>query len=208
MSHRSLRPSAIAGMIAAIMWIVALLVEYRYALQPAGHNTGTGLYRIDQGVFLLAQLGYLMLLTGLFRARAAGDGVFGKVATGIWWVAVALLVLSQLLGLLGVGGAAVLLPLGGLGQLLGSILTAIAVFRARRWTGWRLLAPAIWAVYTVVLIVGVIASLPLVSMPGPSGSGAVPAEWAEAAWQGAWFVVALALFTEASATRTSGATSR
>ena len=190
----TIRASAIAGMAAAVVWIIALVVEYQYALlRPPGD--GSGLYEADQTAFFLAAFGYLVMLTGLFRSRAGGDGRFGRVAIGIWVIAVAAIALALLLGLFGVE-AIVLLPIGGLGQLLGSILTAVAVWRARRWTGWRRLAPAIWTTYFFVLAGSIAAAVPFLSTPAVAPTPTSPSELAEAVWQVTWFLLSLALYIE------------
>lgn len=182
-------------MCASVLWVMALTIEYRYDLNPTGQNTGSGLFLPDQTAFFLAQLGYLALLTGLFKSKAAGDGRFGRLAVAIWWLAVAALVIAQFLGLFKFGPAMYLLPVGGLGQILGSILTAVAVYRAGRWQRWRRFAPAAWAAYLVLLFVWI------VIVTSPSGSGALPSMWPEAGWQVMWFVVGLALFIEAGEQR-------
>lgn len=192
-------------MLASVLWVTALMVEARYDLGPSGQNTSNSLFLPDQSAFFLAQLGYLVLLTGLFRSKAAGDGLFGRSAVAIWWLAVAALVIGQFLGLFKFGPAMFLLPIGGLGQVLGSTLTAVATYQTGRWQGWRRFAPAVWAAYLIILLVSVIASIPVISMPDPSGSGAAPSVWAEAGWQIAWFVVGLALFIEAGDRRVSSA---
>ena len=127
-----IRASAIVGMVASAVWIIALAVEYQFGLQPPGD--GSALYHADQAAFTLAELGYLLMLIGLFRSRAGGDGTFGRTGIVIWAIAIGALVLGQLLQFLGVE-VVPLLPIGGLGQIIGSILTAIAVWRARRWSG-------------------------------------------------------------------------
>jgi hypothetical protein len=188
-----IRASAIVGMVASAVWIIALAVEYQFGLQPPGD--GSALYRTDQAAFTLAELGYLVMLVGLSRSRAGGDGTFGRVGIGIWAIAIGALVLGQLLGLLGVL-IIPLLPIGGLGQLIGSFLAAIAVWRARRWSEWRRLAPAIWASYTFILFGAIATGLPGLSTPAAAPSSTSPSELAEAVWQVTWFVVGLALYLE------------
>jgi len=131
-------------MLAAVVWVMALVIEYQYGLRPPGN--GSRQYKADQAAFFLAQVGYLAMLIGLFLSRAGGDGRFGRAAIGIWTIAVAAIVLAQALGVVGVT-AVFLLPIGGVGQILGSVLTSVAVWRAGRWTGWRRFAPAIWTVH-------------------------------------------------------------
>jgi hypothetical protein len=182
-------------MVASAVWIVALVVEYQFGLQPPGD--GSALYSADQAAFTLAELGYLLMLIGLFRSRAGGDGTFGGVAIGIWAIAIGALVIGQLLQFLGVV-VVPLLPIGGLGQIIGSILTAIAVWRARRWSGWRRLAPTIWASYTFILFGAIATGTPGLSTTSAAPSTTSPSELAEAAWQVAWFLVGLALYMESS----------
>ena len=181
-------------MVAAVVWLIALVVEFQFGLQPPGD--GSAAYRADQAAFALAQLGYLIMLVGLFRSRAGGDRTFGRIAILIWVIGIAALVLGQFLALLGILFVP-LLPIGGLGQVIGSILTAIAVWRAGRWQGWRRLAPVIWAIYTVFLLVSVATDLPGVTIsaraPNPTTS---PTELTEAVWEVAWFLVGLALYIE------------
>jgi hypothetical protein len=180
-------------MVASAVWLIALVVEYQFGLQPPGD--GSALYSADQAAFTVAELGYLLMLIGLFRSRAGGDGTFGRVGIAIWAIAIGALVLGQLLQFVGVE-VIPLLPIGGLGQLIGSLLAAIAVWRARRWTGWRRLAPAIWASYTFILFGAIATGMPGLSTTSAAPSTTSPSELAEAVWQVAWFLVALALYIE------------
>ncbi len=181
-------------MTGAILWMIALAVEYQYGLRPPGN--GSGLYKADQGAFFVAQAAYLVMLLGIYRSRAGGDGWFGRAAIGIWIIAVAALVLAQILGVFGLS-AMFLLPVVGVGQILGSLFTSVAVWRAARWTGWRRFAPTLWTVYFLVTIGAVIAAIPIVTIPAAAPSPRAPSPLVEALWQGAWFLVGLALYVEA-----------
>ena len=191
---RTIRAFAATGMVAAVVWTVALIVEYQYGLRPPGG--GTVAYKLDQAAFFVAQVGYLLVLIEMFWTNAGGSGWFGLVAIGMWVVAGAAIGLGQLLGLFGVS-AAFLLPISGLGILLGSILTSIAVWRAHRWTGWRRVMPAIWTAYFLVMLVSVIAAIPVLSVPAEAPNPNAPVPILEALWQGAWFLLSVALFIEA-----------
>jgi len=188
-----IRASAMIGMAASAVWIIALVAEYQLGLRPPGD--GSALYRADQAAFALAELGYLLMLIGLFRSRAGGDGTFGRTGIAIWAIAIGALALGQLVQFVGVE-VIPLLPIGGLGQLIGSLLTALAVWRARRWTGWRRLAPAIWAFYTFILFGAIATGMPGLTTPALAPYPLSPSELAEAAWQVAWFLVSLALYIE------------
>jgi hypothetical protein len=187
------RAFAIIGTSASAVWIVALVAEYQLDLRPPGD--GSASYWADQAAFAVAQLGYLLLLVGLFRSRPGGDGRFGRIGVGIWTIAVGALVVGQFLSLVGVM-AIPLAPIGGLGQIIGSVLTAIAVWRARRWTGWRRIAPAIWAGYTLLLFAAIVTAIPGLTTPALAPASTSPSELAEAVWQVAWFLVGLALYIE------------
>ena len=196
-ARRMLRATALAGMTAAGLWVIALVVEYQYGLRPPGN--GSGLYKADQAAFLVAQVGYLVTLIGLFRSRAGGDGWFGRAAIGIWIMAVAAILLAQVLGVFGIS-AVLLLPVIGVGEIVGSVLTSVAVWRAARWSSWRRLAPAIWTAYFLLMIGSVIAAIPIVTIPAAAPNPRAPSPLAEALWQGAWFLVSLALYVEAGRT--------
>ena len=140
-----------------------------------------------------------MTLIGLFRSRAGGDGWFGRAAIGIWIIAVAAILLAQVLGVFGIS-AVLLLPVIGVGEIVGSVLTSVAVWRAARWSSWRRLAPAIWTAYFLLMIGSVIAAIPVVTIPAAAPNPRAPSPLAEALWQGAWFLVSLALYVEAGRT--------
>jgi hypothetical protein len=133
-SRRAIQACAVAGMVAAVVWAIALVIEYQYGLRSPSNTSA--LYKADQAAFYLAQVGYLVMVIGLFRSRAGGEGWFGRIAIGIWIIAIVAIVLGQALGALGID-AVFLLPVSGAGQILGSVLTSVAIWRAGRWTGWR-----------------------------------------------------------------------
>ena len=81
-SGNFIRFSAIVGMASAALWLIALSMEYRYGLQPPGN--GTALYLADQIIFFVALAGYLMMLLGLWKSGAAGDGATGRISVGIF----------------------------------------------------------------------------------------------------------------------------
>lgn len=198
MAHvRSIQAAALVGMVAAAIWVIALVIEYQYGLRTPGNISI--LYKADQAAFYLAQVGYLVMLIGLFLSRAGGDGWFGRIAIGIWIIAITAIVLGQALGVFGIN-AVFLLPVSGVGQILGSILTSVAVWRARRWTGWRRWAPAVWTAIFFVTIGSAVAAIPFLSIPAVAPYPTAPSPALEALWQAAWFVLSLALYIEAGRT--------
>jgi hypothetical protein len=74
-------------MLASALWVVALVVEYQFALRPPGD--GSDLYKADQAAFMLAEAGYLAMLIGLYRAHPGGHRWFGRVAIGLWIMGIA-----------------------------------------------------------------------------------------------------------------------
>lgn len=186
------RTAAMSGMLSAILWLVALTVEYAFHLQPPGNDSL--LFYLDQLLFFLAMLGYLILLTGLWQVKAAGKGIFGKISLGIFIAGLVGLLVAQVVGTLTRDPNFFLYPIGGMLQLLGGLLTGIAVATARRWTGWQRFAPLLQGLYYLALIL----SLVILKQP--------PTQLTESIWQVAWFITSLALFTtlKAGATQTQG----
>jgi hypothetical protein len=177
--------SGIVGMVSAVLWLIALFVEYQYDLQPP--SDGSLLYLADQILFSIALAGYLTMLLGLWRSRAAGEGTFGKISLGIFIAALASLLIAQIVSMLtNIPGSFLFLAVGGLLQLLGGLLTGIAVVTARRWDGWQRFAPLLQGLLYLILIIPV-----FVSNQDPTQLG-------ESLWQVTWFITSLALFTKAS----------
>jgi hypothetical protein len=181
-------------MVAALVWVIALVIEYQYGLRTPGNSSA--LYKADQAAFYLAQVGYLVMVIGLFRSRAGGEGWFGRIAIGIWIIAIVAIVLGQALGVLGID-AVFLLPVSGVGQILGSVLTSVAIWRAGRWTGWRRWAPAIWTAIFFITIGAAVAAIPFLSIPAAAPYPTAPSPVLEGLWQAAWFVLSLSLYIEA-----------
>lgn len=192
--ERMLRTVGLIGMSSSVVWIVALIVEYRSGLRPPGD--GSVAYEADQTAFFLAQFGFLVVIAGLYRAQAGGDARFGRVAIGIWLIGMVAIVLGQGLGLIGIN-AVFLLPVAGLGQLIGSVLTSIAVWRARRWRGWRRLAPAIWTACTLFTTIALVGAIPVLTIPAVAPNPRAPSPALEGLTQVAWLVLSLALYIEA-----------
>ncbi len=173
--------AGLVGMASAILWIIGLIIEYRFGLQPPGN--GSSLYYLDQTLFFIALFGYLVALIGLFQSRAAGEGAFGKISLGIFIAALVALLVANVVQVLTRNPNFFLYPIGGLLQLLGGLLTGIAVVVARRWDGWQRFAPLIQSIYYLILLVI------MVAFNKPSFLG-------EALWQLTWFLTSLALYTK------------
>lgn len=180
----STRPFALAGMFGAVFFFINLVIEYRYDLFPPGSGP---LFVANALGFYASMIGLLLMLVGLWRARAGGDGRFGRLALGFFIAAWTALILGGFISLFTGNADFFLLAVGGLGGLLGSLLTGIAVLLARRWTGWQRFAPLAQGLFMPSVMI-------LRGTPEPTFI-------IEAVWMGLWFVTSLALYTESSKVR-------
>lgn len=183
--NNQMRVSSIVGMTSAALWLIALFVEYRYGLQPPGD--GSLLYFADQALFFIALAGYLVMLLGLWRSKAMGEGAFGKISLGLFLAGLAFLLIAQLVDWVMKDPNFVLFPIGGILQLLGGLLTGIAVVTAKRWGGWQRWAPLLQGLYYLIVLF-----LPIVI------ADQSPTQLTESIWQVTWFITSLALFTNSS----------
>lgn len=168
---------AIAGMAGAVFFIINLMIEYRYDLFPPDSGPA---FVANQLGFFAGMIGLLIMLVGMWRARAAGDGRFGRLALGFFIAAWATLILGGFISLF-TGADSFLVAIGGLGGLLGALLTGVAVVFARRWTGWQRFA---------LLIQGLFMPLMMILRGTPE-----PTFIIEVAWMALWFITSLALYT-------------
>lgn len=185
MSKMFPRVSAVIGMTSAGLWLIALVIEYSFHLQPPGDSSL--LYFLDQTLFFIALVGYVILLLGLWQAKAAGYGLFGKTSLGIFIAGLVALLIAQVEQLLTNDPNFFLYPVGGIFQLLGGLLTGIAAAISKRWEGWQRFAPLLQGLYYLIGLM-----LPLVIL------NQSPTLLGESIWQATWFITSLALFTKTS----------
>jgi hypothetical protein len=179
----SIRSHSIIGMASAVFWLIALVIEYRNGLQPPGD--GSSIYFADQTLFFIALVGYLIMLLGLWESKAVGDSVFGKISLGLFIIGLASLLIAQIVQLLTKNPNFFLYPIGGILQLLGGLLTGIAVITAKRWTGWQRFSPLMQGLYYLIVLF-----LPIVI------SNQSPSQLTESLWQVTWFITSFALYTK------------
>ena len=184
-SNNQIRISSIVGMSSAGFWLIALFIEYRFGLLPPGN--GSWLYNVDQVIFFLALAGYLILLLGLWKSKAVGNGTFGKISLGIFIAALVALIIAWLAQLVKKDPNFFLYPIGGILQLLGGLLTGIAIVTAKRWNGWQRFAPLLQGLYYLILFILLVVGNS--QNPSPAGEGL---------WQVTWFLTSLALFTKSN----------
>jgi hypothetical protein len=172
---------------AGLLWAAAILIEYRFGLKPPNHGA---LYAVDQGMFFVAQLGYVTGIIGLMRARAAGEGWFGKGALGLFALGWIVLIIAAPLAWITRDNNLPLFPIGGLAAMVGGLLAGVAVVMAGRWTGWRRFSVLVYALYYLCALL-----LPLfIAHQGPTLV-------TESLWGLAWIPIGGALISQAQSQR-------
>jgi hypothetical protein len=76
------RLSGVIGMASSGLWLIALIIEYQYGLRPPGN--ASLIYFGDQIMFFIALVGYFLMLLGLWKSKAAGDGIFDRISKLNW----------------------------------------------------------------------------------------------------------------------------
>lgn len=187
---KTIRIAGIAGMFGAALFLVTLFVEYAYGLLGSCEGALCG---ANQAMVFVAQLCYLAVIAGLIRARAAGDGWFGRISLGLFflgWAALASAVLASALGLPLISDgpiADVLILIGAIASTLGGFLTGIAVAVAGRLRGFWRFAPLIQGLYQLGAFLRVVLA------------NREPTQLTESLWTGTWFLIGLSLFVSARA---------
>ena len=148
------RPStqARAGAVAigaALLFLANLVLEYRYDLFP--DQTPGAANTANQIGFTLALLGWAGSLVLLLRARLAAHGRFTAVAVSILILGLLALAAANLITLGSGGQDSPLYPIGGLAQLVGVVLTGIALARNDQLHGWDRVAVAFFSLAYLAL---------------------------------------------------------
>jgi hypothetical protein len=180
-----MRISGLVGMVSAAVWLLAIFIQSRYGVEPPGD--GSFLYYADQILYFIALAGYLVMLLGMWQAKAAGDGIFGKISLGLFIAGLVSLLIASIVQLLTNNTDFFLFPVGGIFQLLGGLLTGIAVATSKRWSGWQRFAPLLQGLFYLIVLF-----LPVVI------SNQSPTDLGQSIWQVTWFITSLALFPKAS----------
>jgi len=153
--------------------------DIRYKLRPAVQA-----WNADQIMFFIALAGYVIMLLGLWKSKAAEGSIFGKISLGIFIAGLVSLLIAQIVQWLTKNPDFFLFPVGGIFQLVGGLLTGIAVITSPRWNGWQRLAPMLQGMYYLIILF-----LPIVI------SNQSPSQLGETLWQVTWIISSLALFT-------------
>ena len=166
---------------AAIIWIIAITIEYPLHLQLPG--SGTPFY-LNQSMFLAANIGYVIGILGLMWVKAAGNGWFGKIALGLFASGWVILVVATIWSLFTGNNENPLFPIGGLAASIRCLLAGVAIVTAKRWQGWQRWSVLIYAVYYWAALF-----LPLAI------ANREPNQITETIWGLAWLLIGLALYT-------------
>jgi hypothetical protein len=159
----------------------------------AGLDSGSGAgVTVNQAGFAFAMAGYLALGVGLYLARPGGDGrtarAFPALLAGAWTALIAGIAIESLTS---VGeDVNVLLPIGGLAQVIGLTGLGITTVMARRWSGWR----RFWALGFALFFVG--------ALFVPAIAGAEPGVITEVLWALGYSGLGVALMGSAWSGRT------
>jgi hypothetical protein len=190
MEHTEMKPTnhvqlaGTCGILGGLLWVVAIVIEYGFRLQPP--NNGT-LFYINQVMFFVAEGGWVIAIAGLMWAHAAGRGWFGRIALGLFAFGWSLLALATPISAITHNPDLPLFPIGGLTTTVGGLLAGIAVAVAGRWYGWQR-----WSVLGYALYYLLVLFIPtIVNKHGP---GMI----VEAIWGLAWLPIGFALLSSGS----------
>jgi hypothetical protein len=178
--------AALAGMAGAVIWILGIIVEYAFGLQPSGAE-GL-LFVANQLMFYVAMAAIAFGYLGIYWGSGVGSR-FGRISTGMVALGYLLLIIASIFGLFmdeGDSPLFILFPIGGMMMALGVLLTGIAAARAANWTGWQRWMPLIYAAFLWLAV-----QVPLIAGVTPDGPGMVQ----ELVMGVGLFLVALATYT-------------
>lgn len=181
-SNKWTQTSGIAGMSGAVLFFIALLIEYRYGLFPPGNGA---LYVANQLMFFVAMTGILIMLVGMRQSRAGGDGILARVSLTLFPIGWAAIILGGIMNLFTYNEDIPLIPLGALTMLLFGLLSGIEVARSGPWQGWTRRAPLLQGLYYLLVM--------MILPPLLTGSNE-PTLLTESAWMATWFLMGMALF--------------
>ncbi len=181
------RKAGMAGMVGAILWAIANVLEVSFGLHPPD---GSGpLYVINQILALLALTAIAAGILGIIWGGGV-SGRFGRSAVWIFSIGHILIVVGGLLALIFRADDSpvfIVFPIGGLMMDAGALLTGIAVIKDKQWGGWQRFMPLIYAIYLWLVI-----EIPFIM--GVYGDGG-PVGMVEIVQDVGLFLVALAVYT-------------
>ncbi|NUR70957.1 MAG: hypothetical protein HOU81_09060 [Hamadaea sp.] len=123
------------GIAAAVLWAAGILLQY------ADADSKPGELLIDAGF-----IGIAAMIAGMLAAGIGGRGVFPAIGLGLWSFGHLSIALGGFVEMATGNADNPFYPIGGLGQIVGGILAAVAIARAGVLTGWRRWTPVAWVV--------------------------------------------------------------
>jgi hypothetical protein len=181
------RKAGIVGIISAVLWLAAVIMQYSLNLFQAD---GSGLWLLHQLIAMTALAGVAVAFLGLIPGGAVVNA-FGKTAVILYAIGRGLIILGGLANLFLHGQDSpifLVFPIGGMLGDIAALLIGIAVITAKRWSGWQRWMPL---VHFLVTFFAINLPMSLGAMDGPGMAGELV--------QGAmWLGVALAVFTSAA----------
>jgi hypothetical protein len=181
-----IRFAGLSCMAGAVLWIIALLIEYGYDLFPPGSGT---LFVVNQSMFALAMMGLILGILGLFWAQVVGKGWFGRITLSLFLAGFCALFVALLVSLTtGSTALDLLAPIGGILGNIGGLLAGIAIALARHWRGWRRFAVLLFGLYYLLVIM-----LPIIIAEQE------PTLITESGWALAWLLIGTATYSSNNA---------
>lgn len=179
------RRAGVLGVVGATLFFVGLQMEYHYGLFSPGHGL---LLVANQLLFTVAMSCIAIMLWHIRAAKAVGNGRFAQVVLTVFPLGWAALILGNIFGLLAGNFDNLLLPLGGLSNMLFGLLAGIVIAAGKQWHGWARFALLLEATYY---------ALGMVILPVLITGDIEPTLLRESLWMVVWFQVGLALLLQA-----------
>jgi hypothetical protein len=183
-SANRVRIAGIIGILSGLLWTISTIMEHTLNLL----KPGPPLYVPNQLMFMAAQIGWIVCILGFIWAKAAGTGLFGRIALGLFTLSYVLLCIAEVVKLQTGDGNFFLFPVGGLLSFLAALLSGIAVAVAARLSGWRRYALLAYAIYVILALF-----IPLVI------ANQEPTMLTEGIWGAMWMLLGWALVSSEQA---------
>jgi hypothetical protein len=137
------------GLVATALWTAGIVLQF------TDFDKTSSAYQAGDVLIGIGFAGLAAFIVGLLVAGVAGRGTFAKIALGVWAFGHLSIPIAAVVESATGNADNPFYPIGGLGQILGGIASAVVIARAGVWTGWKRWAPTAW----VVTYLGVFATL-------------------------------------------------
>jgi hypothetical protein len=173
--------AGLIGMAGAVCSISAIVIHNSFNL-----STSPSLNNLFQ---ILGEAGYIGQAFGILGLIWGGavKSRFGKIAVALFALGTLFIVIAGLIVQITGAADSLLFPIGGLISMLGIILTGIAVFIDKSWSGWRWYVLLLFTGYEILFIM-----VPLFAGLESSDGPGMLQELGQAIL---WFLIGLAVYT-------------